>query len=209
MSLHFLNYPRTAFLLAKFRPRCPIIAITRDARTARIVSPCSPYRHEVPHNCNCVEMSPNWCQCMYVSCGYHKQVYVCWRKLVTVSWFHPKLQNVEHTRLAVSNTALCSTNGGLMCSQNVLLLWLALLLGVHLVIISIQRLYAARSNCIHFPSECYVTFTMNTITVNVLLIIAVLNLGLFSFCGTYHIASAKTWAQSVRLTDKLQAKIGK
>ena len=35
---HPVSASRTAFLLAKFRPRCPIISITRDARTARIVS---------------------------------------------------------------------------------------------------------------------------------------------------------------------------
>ena len=28
---------KTAFVIAKYRPRCPIIAITRNARTARVV----------------------------------------------------------------------------------------------------------------------------------------------------------------------------
>ena len=32
-----LSY-RTAFVLAQYRPRCPIIAVTRQARTARLVS---------------------------------------------------------------------------------------------------------------------------------------------------------------------------
>lgn len=47
---------RTAFLLAKFRPRCPIITITRDARTARI---CHMYRgvHPLLYD---KPLSPSW-----------------------------------------------------------------------------------------------------------------------------------------------------
>lgn len=34
----FLLSHRTAYVLAQYRPRCPIIAVTRDPQTARLVS---------------------------------------------------------------------------------------------------------------------------------------------------------------------------
>lgn len=36
--IHIFGFCRTAYVISKFRPRCPIIAVTRDPRTSRLVS---------------------------------------------------------------------------------------------------------------------------------------------------------------------------
>ena len=51
MFFHLFSF-RTAFLLSKYKPRCPIIAITRDHRTARKV--CSACVRARVHACACV-----------------------------------------------------------------------------------------------------------------------------------------------------------